>query len=88
MTVPDQSQRVEYLIDSLACGDNKLQAAIGLVQANINKMCQNFEASDTALIEVDLYQQSQKAPVPRGANISISEVIDFKAVCGSTVVDL
>ena len=31
VAVPDQSQRVEYLIDSIACNDTALQAAIGLV---------------------------------------------------------
>ena len=35
-----------------------LQAAIGLVRANTNKMRQNFEAAATALIEVGMYQQS------------------------------
>ena len=40
--VPDQSQRVEYLIDSLACGENTFQAAIGLMRANTNDIRQNF----------------------------------------------
>ena len=53
--VPDQSQIVEYIIDSLACGDNTLQVAIGLVQANTNETRKNFEAAATALIEVDPY---------------------------------
>ena len=47
--VPDQSQGVEYLIDSLACGDNMLQVAIGLVQAKTNEMRRNFEVTSTAL---------------------------------------
>ena len=44
ITVPvtDQSQIFEYLIDSLACGNNMLQAAIGLVLSNINEMRQNL----------------------------------------------
>ena len=42
MPVPDQSQRVEYLIDSLACGENTFQAAIGLMRANTNDIRQNF----------------------------------------------
>ena len=53
--VPDQSQRVEYLIEILACGESIFKAAIGLVQANTNDMRQNFEAAATALIEVDPY---------------------------------
>ena len=70
MPVTDQSQRVEFLIDSLACGDNTLQAAHGLVRANTSEMCQNFEASAIDLIEVDPDQRSQREPGPRGANIS------------------
>ena len=31
VSVPDPSQRVEYLIDSITCNDNTLQATIGLV---------------------------------------------------------
>ena len=88
MPVPDQSQRVEYLIDSLQCGDNTLQAEIGLVRANTNEMRQNFEAAATALIGVDPYQQSQRAPGPRGANVLTSEGIEFKAGRGYTGVDL
>ena len=86
--VPDQLQRVEYLIDSHACGDNTLQETIGLVRSNTNEMRQNFEAAATDLIEVYPYQRSQRAPGPRGANIPTVELIDFKAGCGSTGVDL
>ena len=86
--VPDQSQRVEYLIDSLAYGDNKLQAAIGLLKDNTNEMRQNFKASSTDIIEVDPYQQYQRAPGPRGTNVLTAEVIDFKSGCGSTGFDL
>ena len=86
--VPDQSQRVEYLIDILTCGDYTLQGAIGLVLANTNDMRQNFEATATAIIEVDPYQQSQIAPGTRGMNVSTAEGIDFKDGCCSTGVDL
>ena len=88
MNVPDQLQRVEYLVDSLACGDNMLQAEIGLVQSNTNEMRQNFKAASTAIIEVDSYRRSQRAPGSRGANVSTAEGIDFKACRGSTGVDL
>ena len=53
MPVPDQSKQIEYLIDSLACGDSTFQMEIGLVRANTNEMHQNVEAAATALIEVD-----------------------------------
>ena len=53
--VPDQSQIFEYLIDSLACGDNTLKSAIDLVQTNTNDMRQNFETAATDIIEVNTY---------------------------------
>ena len=40
------------------------------MRANTNDMRQNFEAAAIALIEVDMYQQSQRVPSPRGANLS------------------
>ena len=86
--VPDQFQIFEYLIDSIACGDNTLQAAIGLVKSNTNEMRQKFEAAATALIEVDPYRRSQRAPGPRDANILTAEGIDFTDGCGSTGADL
>ena len=42
VVVPDQAQRVEYLIDSITCPDNTLQAALGLVRANTNQMRSNL----------------------------------------------
>ena len=85
VSVPDEAQRVEYLIDSINCNDNTLQAAIGLVRANTNNMRNDFEAASSALIEVDPYRRSQRIPPPRGANVS---AIDFNAGRGSTGVDL
>ena len=86
VTVPDDAQRVEYLIDSITCSDNTLQAAIGLVRANTNNMRNDFEAAASALIEVDPYKRSQKTTTgPREANIS---AIDFSAGRGSSGVDL
>ena len=55
VVVPDQSQRVEYLIDSIVCSDNTLQASLGLVRANTNKMRSDFELAASTLIEVDPY---------------------------------
>ena len=84
--VPDDTQRVEYLIDSINCTDNTLQATIGLIRANTNNMHQDFEAAASALIEVDPYRRSQKNPTTnRQANVS---AIDFGAGRGSTGVDL
>ena len=86
VSVPDQSQHVEYLIDSIACNDNTLQAAIGLVRANTNNMRHDFEAAASALIEVDPFKRGNKSGgTQRTANIS---AIDFSAGRGSTGVDL
>ena len=85
VSVPDQSQRVEYLIDSLNCQDSTLQAAIGLVRANTNNMRNDFEIAASALIEVDPYRRAQR-PVP-GRNANVSS-IDFSAGRGSSGVDL
>ena len=82
--VPDQSQRVEYLIDSVTCQDNTLQAAIGLIRANTNNMRNDFEAAASSLIEVDPYKRSQKS-TPRTATVS---AIDYSAGRGETGVDL
>ncbi len=86
VAVPDQSQRVEYLIDSIACNDTALQAAIGLVRANTNNMRNDFEVAASALIEIDPYRKSQRGGGGnRNAQIS---AINFDAGRGSTGVDL
>ena len=86
VTVPDAAQRVEYLIDSISCNDNTLQAAIGLVRANTNNMRNDFELAASALIEVDPYRRGNKSgTAPRTANVS---AIDFSAGRGSSGVDL
>ena len=86
ITVPvlDQSQRVEYLIDSISCTDNTLQAAIGLIRANTNGMRTNFDLAASTLIEVDPYRRSFRN---NGRNANVSS-IDFNAGRGSTGVDL
>ena len=38
VTTPDQSQRAEYLIDSINCPDSTLQASIGLIRSNVRNM--------------------------------------------------
>ena len=85
VSVPDEPQRVEYLIDSIACQDNTLQAAIGLIRANTNNMRSDFESAASALIEVDPYKRSQRNTPVRTANVS---AIDFAAGRGQTGVDL
>jgi hypothetical protein len=86
--VPNDEQRVEYLIDSISCPDSTLQAAIGLIRANTNDMRQNFEDAASSLIEVDPYKRSSRSSQNasgRQANIS---AIDFSGGRGDTGVDL
>ena len=84
--VPTEPQRVEYLIDSIACSDSTLQAAIGLVRANTNQTRENFERAAVVLIEVDPYKRSQRI-MPNNKTATVS-AIDFSAGRGSTGVDL
>ena len=87
VSVPNDAQRVEYLIDSITCADNTLQAAIGLVQANTNNMRNDFELAATALIEVDPYRSGAKSS-GSGREATVSG-IDFSAGRGpKTGVDL
>ena len=86
VVVPDQSQRVEYLIDSISCNDTTLQASLGLVRANTNSMRSDFELASSTLIEVDPYRRSQRGP-SRNPDANISE-IDFGSGRGSSGVDL
>lgn len=83
--VPNASQRVEYLIDSITCKDAALQAVIGLIRSNNNNMRNDFEAAATAMIEVDPYKRSSKNVSNRNANVS---ALDFNAGRGVTGVDL
>ena len=85
VAVPDQSQRVEYLIDSISCNDSTLQAAIGLVRSNVNQMREDFELAANALIEVDPYTRSKRATSRATANVS---ALDFGSGRGDTGVDL
>ena len=85
--VPSEPQRVEYLIDSIVCSDSTLQAAIGLVRANTNKMRENFERAASSLIEVDPYKRSHRVS-PSNNRVANVSAIDFSAGRGSTGVDL
>ena len=86
VAVPDPAQRVEYLIDSITCSDNTLQAIIGLIRTNTNNMRQDFEAAASALIEVDTYRRSQRQPAANHqANVYATS---FSAGRGATGVEL
>jgi hypothetical protein len=85
VNVPDQEQRVEYLIDSITCADSTLQASIGLIRSNVNNMRENFESAANTLIEVDPYRRIQRPPGQPKATVS---AIDFSSGRGDSGVDL
>ena len=60
VAVPDLLQRVKYLIDSIHCSNNTLQATSGLIRANKNETRKDFELASTALIKVNPYRRSQR----------------------------
>ena len=82
--VLSDSQRVEYLIDSITSNDSTLQASIGLVRANTNNKRNDFEGEANILIEIDPYRRLTRTNT-RDANVS---AIDFSAGRENTGVDL
>ena len=76
--VPGLEQKVECLIDSIACTDRTLQESKGIIRANTNNMRENFEASHSSFIEVDHYRLSSSSA---SRNVDVSTV-DFKASSG------
>ena len=86
VSVPSQSQRVKYLINSTSFPYNTLQAAVCLVRANTNAMREDFELVSSTLIEVDPYHRSQRSNLTKEE--SSFSFTDFSAGLGSTGVDL
>ena len=82
--VPNDPQRVEYLINSITSKDSTLQASIVLVRANTNNMRNHFEEEANMLIEIYPYCRSTKTNTC-DANVSS---IYFSASRGNTVVDI
>lgn len=85
--VPDEAQRVEYLLDAITCQDSALQAAIGNIRANTNDMRSQFEAASSHLIEVDPYKRIARSSQGGGGNARVSDT-RFNAGRGRTGVDL
>ena len=83
--VPDASQRVEYLLDSITSQDSALQAAIGNIRADSSGLRKDFEKASSHLIEVDPYRRATKIP-RTDARASVSSVTF--AGRGQTGVDL
>ena len=86
VSVPNQSQRVEFLIDSINCQDAGLQAALSLIR-NSTQLRNDFEGAANALIEVDPFKKSQSAAAKAQREAQIS-AIDYGAGRGATGVDL
>ena len=83
--MPGEEQRVQYLIDSIDCGEQAVQATIGLIRNNMNDMRSSFEKSASALIDVDPYVKGRnRGHKERTANISSLEYTGI----GGTGVDL
>ena len=88
VSVPNDEQRVEYLIDSITCSDSTLQAAIGLIRANTNNMRESFEGAATSLIEVDPYKRSSRVSDNSSNRQATVSAMDYLAGRGETGVDL
>jgi hypothetical protein len=86
--VPNMSQRVEYLLESISCQDSALQAAMGNIRADTNGMRSNFETAASHLIEVDPYRRASN----QGTNSNTGKQAYVSAVTfagrGKTGVDL
>ena len=67
--VPSDSQRVEYLIDSISSKDVTLSSAIGIIRANTNNMRNDFEGAASSMIEVDPYRRTTRLNKDRFANV-------------------
>ena len=85
--VPNDAQRVEFLLNSISSQDVGLQAAMASVRTNTNNMRNDFEEAASHLIEMDPYRRSQRDTSRVSANAQISG-IDFKGGRGSSGVDL
>ena len=73
--IPDDSQRVEYLLESISSQDSSLQAAMGNIRTDSRGLRSNFESSSSHLIEVDPYRRSTaRGPQPGGKTANVSGV--------------
>ena len=86
--VPNEPQRVEYLLDSINCQDAALQAAIGNIRADSNGMRSLFEPAAAHLLEVDPYRRAAKNGGGRGNGAAQISDVRFGAGRGETGVDL
>ena len=85
--IPDESQRVEYLLDSISNQDSALQAAIGNIRADSNGMRSQFENSSAHMLEVDPYRRAARNQGKPDKTAQISDA-RFTAGRGDSGVDL
>ena len=68
--VPDPTQRVEYLLDSITSQDSSLQAAIGNIRADSAGLRKDFEKASSHMLEVDPYKKTTRINRVNVATIS------------------
>ena len=85
ISLPDDAQRVEYLIDSIHCNDTSISATLGLIRANTGGMRKDFDSASSALIEVDPYKKNKSQHPKHTATIS---GVTYQGGRGQSGVDL
>ena len=83
--VPEEEQRVTYLLDSIDNGDGNVTATIGLIKGDLNGMSTSFEKAAAAQIDVDPYVKGKHKGGGRTATVSS---LDYASGSGGTGVDL
>lgn len=79
LVVPNESQRVKYLVDSINYSDTTLHATLGLIRANTNAMRTDFEVASCSSIKVDPYRRSRKNPQCQQKGAANVSAIDLNA---------
>ena len=72
--VPNNLQRVEFLLDYITSQDNALHAAMGNIYTDTNGLRSGFEGTLSHLIEVDPYRRSTKSNPTKPDPVKFSEV--------------
>ena len=82
-------QKVEYLLDSISCNDNTIQATLALIRSNPT-LRGDFEQAASNIIEVDPHRKLKAVTTGKrpAYNISDSSMISYGAGRGQSGVDL
>ena len=84
--IPNTTQRVEFLLESITSQDNSLQADMINIRADTNGLRSDFEVSSSRLVEVDPYWRSTKSNPTKPNPGKVSAVTFYRRV--KTRVDL